>query len=149
MYVQSQTFFKGTDPMYSHTLEEFLEAGVSNTVPKYDYWAYIESYNNIEFVIKNVLNDYLYELKNLCTNVYLTDKEMKKFNYNPKLLSATVYDTTELHYLIMLLNGICNVKEFVNINPIKMIKKDDLFSYLTNISTAEKKYIEQHNSNKK
>ena len=150
MNIQSQTFYKGnSNPIYSHTLEEFIIAGMTSNYPTYDFWAYIESYNNIEFVVKNVINDYLYELKKLSTNVYLTEKELKKYNYNPKLLSVEVYGTTELYYLILLLNGICNIKEFVDINPIKMIKKDDLMSYLTNITTAEKNFINMHNSNKK
>jgi len=146
MELSSRTFNNGTNPMYSHTLPEFIEAGNNTSVPSYDYWCYKELYNNIEFVVKNVLNDYLFELQNLCTNVYLTEKELKKYNYKPKLLSADVYDTTELHYLIMMLNGICNVKEFVDINPIKMIRKDDLYSYLNNINISEKEFINKYNS---
>lgn len=137
------------NPIYSHSLDEFLEAGSVSGVPTYDYWSYIESYNNIEFVVHNVLSDYIPELKRLSTNVYLTDKEMQKYNYKPKLLSADVYGTTHFHYLIMMINGICNVKEFLNINPIKMIPKDDLSSYITNIITAEKKAIDIYNSGKK
>ena len=137
------------NPIYSHSLEEFIEAGAVSGIPTYDYWSYIESYNNIEFVVHNVLSDYIPELKRLSTNVYLTDKEMQKYNYKPKLLSADVYGTTHFHYLIMMINGICNVKEFLNINPVKMIPKDDLSSYITSIITAEKKSIDLYNSDKK
>ena len=79
----------------------------------------------------------------------LMEEEIKNLNYKPKLLSADVYGTTHFHYLIMMINGICNVKEFLNINPIKMIPKDDLSSYITNIITAEKKAIDIYNSGKK
>ena len=149
MEISSKTFNKGNNPLYAHSLQEFIDAGTNSGVPTYDFWSYKELYNNIEFIIKNVLHDYLFELRNLCTNVYLTDKELKKYNYNPKLLSADVYGTTELHYMILMFNGICNVKEFVNINPIKMIRKDDLNAYITNLVTSEKKYIDMYNSNKK
>ena len=149
MNIGSTTLKKGSDPLYSHTLSEFVEAGSNSSRPTYDYWSYIASNNNIQFTLKNIINSYLYELKSLSTNVYLSDKELKKYNYNPKLLSADVYGTTEFHYLIMMINGICNIKEFVNINPIKMIRLTDLTSYLTSISVAEKTYIDQYNSGKK
>ena len=150
MNSSSYTFDKGfRNPMYSHTLDEFIEAGSSSTVPTYDKWCFKDSYNNIDFTVKNVLDDYLVELKKLATNVYLTDKDLTKYNYKPKLLSADVYGTTDLSYLILLMNGICNVKEFVNINPLKMIRKDDLYSYITNIITCERESIETFNSKNK
>lgn len=150
MNASSYTINKGDrNPLYSHTLEEFIAAGDSSTIPTYDSWCFLDNYNNIKFTVKNVLDDYLVELKNLATNVYLTDADLSKYNYKPKLLSADVYGTTDLFYLILIMNGICNVKEFVNINPIKMIKKDDLFSYLSNIITCEKKNIEMYNNRAK
>ena len=131
--------------MYSHTLDEFIEAGSNVTVPTYADWCFIERYNNINFTVKNILSDYLVELKRLSTNVYLNNDELRKYNYKPRLLSADIYGTTDLHYLILLLNGICNVKEFHDINPLKMIQKDDLYSYLTSIMNNERKNILQYN----
>lgn len=149
MYESSYTYNKGfRDPIYAHTLQEFIESGYNTNIPTYDSWCFVDSYNNIKFTVKNVLDDYLVELKSLSTKVYLTDKEITKYNYNPKLLSADVYGTTDLFYMILLLNGICNVKEFVNINPIRMIKKDDLMSYLSNIITSERQDIQTYNNKK-
>lgn len=135
--------------LYAHTLEEFINSGNSDKIPTYDTWCFVDNYNNIKFTVKNVLDDYLVELRNLATNVYFTPEDLTKYNYKPKLLSATLYGTTDLFYIILLMNGICNVKEFVNINPVKLIKKDDLFSFLSNIITGEKKNIEMYNNNKK
>lgn len=146
MEVLSYTSNKGMrNSMYSHTLNEFLEASANSTVPTYDKWCFVERYNNINFTVKNVLSDYMVELKKLSTNVYLTEQDLTKYNYKPKLLSADVYGTIDLFYVILLLNGICNVKEFHDINPIKMIKKEDLFSYLSDIMTSERKNIEGYN----
>ena len=150
MNTGSYTINKGNrNPIYAHTLEEFITAGDNSTIPTYDSWCFLDSYNNIKFTVKNVLDDYLVELKKLSTNVYLTDADLSKYNYKPKLLCADVYGTTDLFYIILLLNGICNVKEFVNINPIKMIRKDDLFSYLSNNITCEKQNINLYNNRKK
>lgn len=149
MEIRSQTEYSGTDnSIYAHTLSEFVEAGKNKVAPLYGDWCYVDSYNNINFTVKNVLDDYLFELKKLATNVYLEDKDISKYNYKPKLLSADIYGTTELDYIILLLNGICNVKEFHDINPIKLIRKDDLLSYLSNINTSEKYSIDIYNNSK-
>ena len=96
--------------------------------------------------MKDVLDDYMYELKKLAINIELTNDELVKYNYKPKLLSADIYGMTDFYYLILLLNGICNVKEFHNINPLKLIPADDLGNYLSSILTNESKNIKKFNS---
>lgn len=136
-----------TNPMYSHTLSEFKAAyNNRSVVPLYESFCYQEQNGGIKYIVKNVLNDYLYELKKLSVNIQLTNDELVKYNYKPKLLSADIYGLTDFFYIILLLNGICNVKDFHDINPIKLIPSDTLGDYLSSITTNESTNIKRFNS---
>jgi len=136
-----------TNPMYSHTLEEFKAAyNNRSVVPIYSSFCYQEQNGGIKYVVKNVLDDYLYELKKLAINIELTNDEIVKYNYKPKLLSADIYGMTDFFYIILLLNGICNIKDFHDINPLKLIPSDSLGNYLSSITTNESTNIKKFNS---
>lgn len=136
-----------SNPMYSHTLDEFKAAyNNRSVVPLYESFCYQEQNGGIKYVVKNVLDDYLYELKKLSINIELNNDELVKYNYKPKLLSADIYGMTDFFYIILLINGICNVKDFHDINPIKLIPSDTLGDYLSSITTNESKNIKIFNS---
>lgn len=136
-----------SNPMYSHTLDEFKAAyNNRSVVPLYESFCYQEQNGGIKYVVKNVLDDYLYELKKLSINIELNNDELVKYNYKPKLLSADIYGMTDFFYIILLINGICSVKDFHDINPIKLIPSDTLGDYLSSITTNESKNIKIFNS---
>lgn len=136
-----------TNPMYSHTLDEFKAAYNNRSiVPLYESFCYQEQNGGFKFIVKNVLDDYMYELKKLSISIELNNDEIVKYNYKPKLLSADIYGMTDLYYIILLLNGVCNIKEFHDINPIRLIPADTLGDYLSSISTNESKNIKRFNS---
>lgn len=136
-----------SNPMYTHTLAEFINAyNNRSVVPIYESYCYQQQSGNIKYVVKNVLDDYMYELKKLAINIELTNDEIVKYNYKPKLLSADIYGLTDFYYIILLLNGICDVKQFHDINPIKLISSTDLGNYLSSITTNESANIKKFNS---
>lgn len=136
-----------SNPMYSHTLSEFKAAyNNRSVVPLYDSFCYQQQSGGIKFIVKNVLDDYLYELKKLSINIQLTNDELVKYNYKPKLLSADIYGLTDFFYIILLINGICSIKDFHDINPIKLIPSDALGDYLSSITTNESMNIKIFNS---
>jgi hypothetical protein len=137
-----------SNPIYSHTLKEFIMAGKNknNTIPTYDKLSYQQTEANITYVIKQILDDYLVELKRMSVYIQLSKEELKKYNYNPKRLCADVYGNTEMYYLILLLNGICNVKEFHDINPIRMIPIEILNEAISSIQINELDNIRRYNS---
>ena len=53
-----------------------------------------------EFIIRNIINDYVYELKELSIEVKLTTDEIYKYKYNPKRLAYDVYGSTKLFFII-------------------------------------------------
>lgn len=137
-----------SNPIYSHTLDEFIMAGknANNRVPSFDRLSYQMTQANIKYIVKNILDDYLVELKRLCIYIKLSKEELKKYNYNPKRLCADIYGNTEMYYLILLLNGICDVKEFHDINPIRMMPIGVLNEALSAIQINELASINRYNS---
>lgn len=131
-------------PSNSYTVEQFISLGRGVSVT-YDIFSYKELLSNgTEISVLNVINDYMDEIKESIVVVYLDDDEYRKYKYKPKLLCNDIYGNPELYYIILLLNGIIDVKEF-DMQYVNMLRKDDMDSFLSAIYNAEKKYIEDYN----
>lgn len=137
-----------SSPLYSHTLNEFIAAGTGRNsgVINYDTMCYQKLLGNVKYCVKNVLDDYIRELKGLSVNILLNKDEIKRYNYNPKLLCADVYGNTDMYFIILLLNGLCDVKEFKNINPVKMLPVSVLEDTISSILINELDNIKINNS---
>ena len=58
-------------------------------------------------------SDYINEIRNeYCASVELTDEQLTKYKYRPKLLCYDIYGVQELYYLILIINDMCSVKDF-------------------------------------
>lgn len=133
-------------PKQTYTIEDFIIEGKAVTIT-YDNLAYIERISNGSYMpIFNVLDDYMAELNSITVTVELTDDELIRYAYKPKLLANDIYGNPELFFVILLINGICDVKEF-NMKKIKMISQDNMNLALTLIYNAEKKMIDRYNNN--
>lgn len=134
------------NPMYTHTLSEFILSGNKIQVISYPKLCFTEKSGNILYTVKNIIRDYLPELKSMCITVYLSDQEQRKYKYNPKKLAADVYGYTDLYYLILMLNGMIDVREFNEIATLQMLTKTDLNESLSTIYSAESVSISKYNS---
>lgn len=135
-----------SNPMYTHTLSEFIMSGSSIQVISYPKLLFTERIGNIIFTVKNILQDYLPELKQRTIKVTLSDTEQRKYRYNPKRLAADVYGYTDLYYIILLMNGMIDVREFSQIENLQMLTKQDLNECLSTIYSSEVQSIQQYNS---
>ena len=126
------------------TLAEFMKMS-STTQVSYHNLSFIDILDNIKFPVYNVFMDYIDFVKKYAFDVTLTDSEYNKYVYKPKLLAGDVYGDTEYYFIILALNGICNVKEF-DMKTIKMLKKDDLIYIITRIYKAESTSLIEYNS---
>lgn len=142
----SSTATSASNPMYSHTLSEFILAGNAINVIKYPDLCFKEKIGSIVYIAKNILPDYLDELKKNCITITLSEDEQRKYKFNPKRLAADVYNSTDLYYIILKLNGMADVREFNNIETLQLLTKDDLSSYLSTIYSAEKNTLDKFNS---
>lgn len=133
-----------TNPKDTSTISEFIAAGTNVTIT-YDKLSFKEKFGNIEYPMFNVLNDYLDELKLGAKTITLTDKEFIRYCYRPKLLANDIYQNSELDFVILALNNICNVKEFDN-KKIKLLSPDDMNEFVQSVFNAEKESIDIYNS---
>ena len=132
-------------PENTVTIAEFIDSGASVTM-SYNVLSFIDILSNgTEATILNVLNDYMQELRQISFKVRLNNKEYYKYAYKPKLLSFDLYGTTELYFIILLLNDMADVKEFTK-NPIYLPKPSLLSDFLTNVYNAERVDISEYNS---
>ena len=129
----------------TYTLADFIASGKMNTVD-YDQFSYKDLVSNgTEVSILNVVNDYMREIKDVAVKVELSTQEYLKYRYKPKLLCRDVYGNGEVYYVIMLLNGRIDVKDF-DVHELLMLRKADMNTLLTQIYKAEYKWMKEYNT---
>lgn len=135
------------DVTQTHTIGEFIRVGTSiNDHTGYRDLSYYDTRDGIEFTLKALIDDYLYELKEMAIDVNLTDKEVMKYRYNPKLLCYDIYGSTKIYYIILRLNDMCNVHEFdLATKKIKMLTTSDMSDSLGGIYKSENLSLDTYN----
>ena len=130
----------------TYTLEDFIDAGKISSVLSYTKMTLkIKDTDGTIYPIYNVMNDYSDELKTLSIKVALSDLDMSRYKYRPKLLAYEIYGATELFYLILLLNDMSSPKQFDK-NTIRMIRPEDISDILSYIYGAEQPNIIKNRS---
>jgi len=146
MASDSELLVMGTsDPALTYKLSQFIKVGRQAPTLSYTDFSYRETHKGISYIIKNVLNDYLPELKKLARKVLLSDKEYEKYKYKPKLLSYDLYGTTEYYIYLLMINDMCNIYEFDS-KKLLIISKSTLNLALNSIYRSEKANIIQFNN---
>ena len=95
----------------THTLEEFISRRFDDQIT-FRNLAIIENVNGEEWIDRTLILDYLPELKNISQDVELTSEEYRKYKCNPDLLAYDIYGSTQLDFIILLINDIIDAKEF-------------------------------------
>lgn len=126
------------------TIQEFISSAPSNSIT-YENTSFLEKFSTLTLVSYNIFNDYLDEMLELSVSVTLSDEEYNRYVYRPKLLAYDVYGSTEVYFLILMLNNICNVKEF-NFRKVKMLRVEDLEKVISSVYNSEKYRLDLNRS---
>ena len=129
------------------TLEDFIAMKTTDDLTYYNY-SILEYLNGYDMFITNILYDYDDELNDEVVTLQLSDKEKAKYRYKPYLLAYDIYGSAELDFVIMMLNGIIDPKDF-DFSKIKIIKNSTLTSLMSRIMTVNEKFVKTTQSNLK
>lgn len=135
-------------PQDTYTLDDFI-ACQSDTTICYNNLSYIDEYDNMKYNIYNVISDYTYEIINEHSlPIVLTDDEMQKYKYSPKLLCYDIYGNGELAFIIMIINDIYDQKDFTK-KQLWMPTKDKMSIITKYIYNTNKTSISTYNNKNK
>lgn len=130
------------NPALTHTLEEFI-AMRNNDDLTYFNFSIIEKINGIKLLDHNLIEDYLDELVSISINCELNRDQYNKYKYSPDLLSYDVYGTTQLDFVILLINDMIDPKEF-DLKTIKLPYASKMKLVMQSIYNSEQDYINQN-----
>ena len=140
-------------PSQTFTIDQFI-ACQSNTDICYQNLSFVDKayYSNMNETIKypgyNVLSDYIDEIREeYCVTVTLTDKDMLKYKYRPKLLCHDIYGNGELFFIILIINDIYSDKQFIK-DRLLMPTKDNMKDICKHLYSANYQAINKYNNKK-
>lgn len=129
------------------SVQDFIALRTSDELTYYNY-SIIQYLNGFDMFITNLLYDYEDEFLESAVTLKLTDVEKAKYRYKPYLLSYDIYGSTELKFIIMMLNNIIDPKEF-DFNKIKIIRPSTLDSLLGRLQAVNEEYLNLNKSKHK
>lgn len=132
-------------PQETYTIEQFI-ACQSDEYICYNNLSFMEydETNNINYIIYNVLSDYIEEIKEQCLTINLDQDNMYKYKYKPKLLCYDIYGNGELAFIILIINDMWSNKQFTK-NKILMPKKSTMNTIIKYIYNSNKNVILDYN----
>jgi len=131
-----------TRPATTYTITDFINEGKSDDLT-YANFAVIRNSKLGQYTEINVLDFYLDELKKVSLKIEtFSEEEIAKYKYQPDLLAYDIYGSTQLDFIILLLNGIIDPKEFdFSRGYILVPTKTNLYNILEKIKNAENKWL--------
>lgn len=135
-----------SNPELANTIDDFIASGKDAPLLTYYNFSILQvEYSDdkkleVHLTSDNLVNDYLDILKEAAQKVQLTEQEKRKYYYNPDLLSYDLYGTTELDFVIMIMNGVISNTEFA-IPTLLLIPKTELVNTLSRIYNSEQNYL--------
>lgn len=128
----------------TYTIKDFIELRSSDEITYYNY-SILEYLNGFDMFITNLLYDYEDEISALAVTVRLSDTEQIKYKYKPWLFGYDLYGSAETQFIIMMLNGIIDPKEF-DFSRVKALRPSDLQNLLNRINSVNEEYINNNRS---
>lgn len=141
---------KINDPATTYTISQFIDLKNSDAITYKNYSILQKSLkdSSIIYSIDNVIYDYMDEINPYKKLVGLSDMEVVKYRYKPKLFAYDIYGATETYFVIMAINGICNVKEFELLDhTVWALAPNDMYTIMNLIGRAEKTRITMNRDN--
>lgn len=127
----------------TYTLNQFINLKSIDSITYANFAVLNRSIDHPELVyaIDNLIYSYMDELKEKQKTCTFTLEQKIQYAYKPKLLAYDVYGSTEAYFIILALNGMCNVKEFdLEEQKLYLLLPSDMNNLLSQIYNAEKQF---------
>ena len=124
----------------THTINEFIAQKDQDEI-SFRNFSTFDLINGTEYLIKNVIDDYMDELLSICIDVDLTREQYVRYKYSPDLLAYDIYGSTQLDYLIMQINGVIEPRDF-NFKKLKLPYASQLSAFLNSVYNSETTYLQ-------
>lgn len=130
------------EPALTYTIEDFIASKLSDEMT-YHRFSIIEKSGDLQLLDHNIIEDYRDELNSLAFDYTFTLEEYNRYKYAPDLLAHDIYKSTQLDFIILMINGMIDPKEF-NVRKIKLIYPSNLKAFISAVYNAEEGYISQN-----
>ena len=132
-----------TNPAETFTVEDFIACKSSDNMTYYNLSILAKSVTDdgIIYSKDNIIYTYLDILKAKSKKIILTNDEYAKYRFKPKLFAYDIYGASELFFVTLAVNGMCDIKDF-DIKTLYALTARDLDNILKQIYSAEVDYID-------
>ena len=137
-------------PSETFTIDQFIACQTDYEASYYNF-SFIDTINydymneTIHYAAYNIISDYLDEIRDKCIQVKLSDAEMMKYIYRPKLLAYDIYKNQELAFLILIINDMYSIKQFTK-NKLLLPRKNDMIEICKQLFNSNKQSINKYNA---
>ena len=131
-------------PAETYTLDQFISMKNSDKITYRNYSILQPSLDDpsIVYSVDNIIYSYMDELKSYRKLVSVSELEKIKYRYKPKLLAYDCYGSTEIYFVLLAINNMCNIKEFdLKDNTFWGLTPSDMVELMNSIYRAEQQYI--------
>jgi hypothetical protein len=129
-----------TSPALTYSLEDFIDMKATDENTFYNY-SILEKYDGVEHLDFNLVDEYLDTLTTV--EAELDEQQYKRYRYRPDLLAYEVYGSTQLDFIILMINDMYDPKEFDR-KKIKLPYASALVDFLDAIYEVNLPYIEEN-----
>lgn len=126
------------------SVQDFIALRPSDEITYYNY-SILEYLNGFDMFITNLLYDYQDEFDDIAVTISFNRVERAKYRYKPYLLAYDLYGSAETKFIIMMMNGIIDPKEF-DFDKVKVINYSDLITILNRMQAVNEDYLNNNRS---
>lgn len=132
------------------TIQQFLEQSNNKSIrySKYFYKKVIsENDFHVLLNIQSIMDRYIQYIRQYLVELELSQEELRKYRYNPKRLSYSLYGTTAYWWSILLANQIHSITEFdfERDNVVKVFSVEGITAF-SNVLSVDKTFINENES---
>ena len=130
-------------PAKTYTVDDFIDMKYidETTFRRFSILEKLKEFGDVEHLDHNLIEDYI-ELLDV-VEVPLDDEQFKKYKYRPDLLAYDVYGSTQVDYVILMINDMYDPKEFCK-KKIYLPYASVLDKFMDTIFSCNEDYIEQN-----